>query len=318
MIKKYWFSLGLLVVFAVVLADGSGAAAVAGRWLGRHHGPDGVIMGIFFLSGLMIDVRLLRAGLVDVTGTLAALGVIFAAAPLAAAGLCLLPLATDLKIGLLLVAVMPSTLTSGVVMTGHAGGNMAHALMITVIANMLAVFTIPLVLPQLLHLTAATAGITTDKTAMIAKIALLVLLPLSVGMACKTHRRVYAISRQYQPGLQAATLACVLLIVFMAVSGARSMVLENLGRSGQVMLLTTVFHLILLGCAACLCRLLSIGPRRREAVIFMGAQKTLPLSVVLQMTFFSGYGIALVVCVVHHLVHLLMDGVLSSRLGGSR
>lgn len=46
----------------------------------------------------------------------------------------------------------------------------------------------------------------------------------------------------------------------------------------------------------------------------MGGQKTLPLSVILQMSLFPDYSIALLVCVVHHIVHLMMDGYLVERL----
>ena len=63
-----------------------------------------------------------------------------------------------------------------------------------------------------------------------------------------------------------------------------------------------------------LSRILAIGPGRRESVIFMGSQKTLPLSVILQVTLFPDYGLALVVCVVHHVLHLIMDAYLVERL----
>ena len=55
---------------------------------------------------------------------------------------------------------MPTTLSSGVVMTGAAGGNMAQALVITIMANGLAVFTIPVVLSLLLRLIGGSARIT--------------------------------------------------------------------------------------------------------------------------------------------------------------
>ena len=57
-----------------------------------------------------------------------------------------------------------------------------------------------------------------------------------------------------------------------------------------------------------------IGPGRRESVIFMGGQKTLPLSVILQVTLFPTFGLALVVCVLHHIIHLIMDAYLVERL----
>ena len=60
--------------------------------------------------------------------------------------------------------------------------------------------------------------------------------------------------------------------------------------------------------------LLNLPAGRRESVIFMGGQKTLPLSVILQVKLFPEYGIALAVCVLHHIIHLIMDGYLVEKL----
>jgi sodium/bile acid cotransporter 7 len=46
----------------------------------------------------------------------------------------------------------------------------------------------------------------------------------------------------------------------------------------------------------------------------MGGQKTLPLSVILQVTLFPEYGLALAVCVVHHILHLITDAYLVEKL----
>ena len=53
---------------------------------------------------------------------------------------------------------------------------------------------------------------------------------------------------------------------------------------------------------------------RRESIIFMGGQKTLALAIVLQVSLFPQYGQALVFCVVHHFIHLIMDGFVVERL----
>ena len=63
-----------------------------------------------------------------------------------------------------------------------------------------------------------------------------------------------------------------------------------------------------------LCKFSGIGPGRRESVVFMGSEKTLPLSVILQVALFPDYGLALAVCVLHHLLHLVMDAYLVERL----
>ena len=46
----------------------------------------------------------------------------------------------------------------------------------------------------------------------------------------------------------------------------------------------------------------------------MGGQKTLPLSVILQVQLFPQYGLALTFCVLFHIIHLIMDGYLAGKL----
>jgi hypothetical protein len=55
---------------------------------------------------------------------------------------------------------------------------------------------------------------------------------------------------------------------------------------------------------------------RCASVLFVGGQKTLPLSVILQVSLFPQYGLALVACVMHHLIVLMMDGYLVGKLKG--
>jgi sodium/bile acid cotransporter 7 len=81
--------------------------------------------------------------------------------------------------------------------------------------------------------------------------------------------------------------------------------------AGIVML----FHFAMLGCAFFLIKVFSVPRGRMEAILFMGSQKTLPLSIILQVTMFGNYAQALMVCVVHHLVSLFLDGFLVGRLG---
>ena len=63
-----------------------------------------------------------------------------------------------------------------------------------------------------------------------------------------------------------------------------------------------------------LTKVFKIAKGKRESVIFMGGQKTLALSVILQVSLFPEFGLALVFCVVHHIVHLIMDAYLINHL----
>lgn len=306
---------GLVITALLVVLDSTGFLVTPGLWLKNHRGPDAVIVFIFFLSGLALDIRQVREGVADVRGTLLALFLIFLAAPTIGYFFSLLPLETGLLVGVLLVASMPTTLSSGVVMTGSSGGNMAHSLFITIIANSLAVITIPLTLSILLGGDDSRA-IELDQLPIMIKIATLVLTPLAIGIIT---RRLFA--KQLQPVLP-YTSTCnqlgILTMVWMALCGSRNAIVDGLGSIIVVIIVVFCFHLLLVLVALYLTRVLKIVKGKRESVILMGGQKTLPLSVILQVSLFPELGIALVVCVVHHIVHLIMDAYLTGYLKGKK
>ena len=310
--SKYGFLIGLGLVVGLTIGDVSGTVASIGQWFKVHRGPDTVIVLIFFASGLGLSLREFRQGLSDISGILMALVLIFGVAPAFAAGMSYLPLSKGVIIGLLLVAVMPTTLSSGVVMTAAAGGSMAHALVITVVANSLAIFTIPITLAWLLSLTGDGGVIVIDKVRMMVRIGLLVLLPLASGLA--TNYFAQAKIERIVPKLKIFNQGLILTIVWMAVSQARSIIMESGQTLVVAVVLSFIFHGLLLISGGIFTRLSKRHQGYRESIILMGGQKTLPLAVLLQMSLFPEYYAALVVCVVHHLVHLIMDAYLVGRL----
>jgi sodium/bile acid cotransporter 7 len=277
-----------------------------------HRGPDAVIVLIFFFSGLILNVRQIRTGVMDIKVIIAALIIIFLVAPAVGLLFGAIPIDTGIVIGIFLVAVMPTTLSSGVVMTGAAGGNMAQALAITIIANGLAVFTIPLMLALLLNLVDGSTIIVIDRLAIMIKLGFYVLLPLCLGLAIKIFAESF--TNRFVHRLQILNQFLVLAIVWMAMSQARDAIVGGGASVGIILVLVFSFHAILLVSAAIFIGCLKLGKGRRESVIFMGGQKTLPLSIILQVSLFPQYGLALVVCVLHHVVHLLMDGYLVGRI----
>jgi sodium/bile acid cotransporter 7 len=308
--------LGLVGVFALTLADPFSLVAPAGSRLKNSLGPNLSVFTIFFLSGLMLNARLIRSGLRDIKGTLLALVLIFIAAPLLAALCSLAPLETGFLMGIFLGSLMPTTMSSGVVMSGAAGGNMAHALFITIVANALAIVTIPLTLTLLLALVGQSVEVAIDQRAIMIKLGLLVLLPLSLGLGVKMAAARWV--EPHTPRFSIINQVMILIIVWMAISPVREKILANALMIGQVALWVILFHGALWLVAAGFVKFFGLPPGRRESVIFMGGQKTLPLSVILQMSLFPQYESALVACVIHHLIHLLMDGYLVGRLAAGR
>jgi len=281
-----------------------------GKWFKSHNGADAVICTIFFTSGLILKREEIRAGLRDLKGAVIALVLIFAVAPLTAFFIGLLPLDHAVRIGLFLVSVMPTTMSSGVVMTGAAGGNIAHALLITVVANSLSIVTIPFSLSLLVQTVEA---VPIDKGSLMVQMALLVLLPLMLGLFMRPKKKgVFPAS--LQRGIPILNQFLILAIVWMGVSDARAVLLGGGAQVFAIIVLAVFFHAILLAAGFLFIRLFHIPWGRMESVLLMGSQKTLPLSVLFQVKLFPQHGLALVFCVMHHIIHLMMDGYLAGRL----
>ncbi|MFW2367160.1 MAG: bile acid:sodium symporter [Desulforhopalus sp.] len=310
--RKNWFMLGLVGVALVTLADAGQLTTSLGLWLGANRGPEAMVAIVFLFSGLSLDTRQIRSGVSDLRGTLLALMLIFFIPPLVSFLFALLPLGYGIIIGLFLVSVMPSTLSSGVVMTGAAGGNMAHALLITIIANILAVFTVPVFLTMLLSGAGESRSIEIDQLSIMIKIAILVILPLTCGLAL---RRLFG--SRLLPVLSYTSICNqigVLLIVWIALAKGKEAIMNEFDSMVVILIAVSIFHLILVVIAFVVTRIANIPKGRRESIIFMGGQKTLPLSIILQVSLFPEFGIALAVCVLHHIVHLIMDAYLIGYL----
>jgi sodium/bile acid cotransporter 7 len=307
-IKEKWFLLGLLAISCLTLVDGTGTVAGLGKWFKTHHGADAVILLIFFCSGLILRGEDILRGIVDAKGTLIAMAIIFGIAPCIAYLVGMAPLDPGVRIGLFLVAVMPTTMSSGVVMTGAAGGNIAHALLISVVANGLSMFTVPISLALMLNVGGDSSALLIDKGKMMIQIGLLVLVPLALGLVLRPNKvRVAAFLRG---GVPVFNQCLILSMIWMALSEARPTVLSSGTQTIVTVALSFLFHALLLATTFGAAFLFGLGPGRRESVVFMGGQKTLVLSVLLQVKLFPDYGLALVFCVVHHFVHLMMDGYL--------
>ncbi|MBT6749076.1 MAG: bile acid:sodium symporter [Desulfobacula sp.] len=311
-VKKQWFLLSLVFVFAAVIFDSSNILVKIGFFLKGNHGPEVLIFIIFIISGLLIESDQIKAGIQDIKSTVLALAVIIIIAPIAAGLICLLPLETGVAIGLFIVAVMPTTLSSGIVMTGTAGGNMAHALLITILSNFIGIFSIPVILSILLSSLDQQKELMIDRGAIFFKLIILVLFPLMIGIVSKAV--VFKTGQLGQFKLQVVNQWMIIGVVFIALSGVKQVILGSGLSVFYILVLVSGFHLMLLGSCFLLVSFFGVEKGRYESIFFMGSQKTLALSAMIQVTYFSEFGTALLVCVLHHIVHLMMDGYLSTRM----
>ncbi|MCL6416175.1 bile acid:sodium symporter [Aestuariirhabdus sp. Z084] len=303
---KYFMPAGLLVAFIVALL-----LPGPGQWLEQLGLVQWMVVVIFVINGY--QTRLQGTAVASGYGrlVLSAILINLIIAPWIAWGVAtLLPLGTALSVGILVMAAVPSTLSSAIVMTRIAGGDATASLMLTVILNLLGVFSIPLMLSG----TLGTSGLVElSPWNLLYKLALLVLLPFVIGMLLRRWREwpVPAWVLGYLPSL------CVIGTVWMLLS-----------RSHQTLLSVAVNEVLwaalasLLVHSALLCLSYWAGkyhisePAKRLALLFTASQKTLPvaISVMAAMAIGPLAGLALLCCIVFHFLQLLMDSVIAARL----
>ncbi len=243
-IKQFWFLLGLVLVFITVIIDRTDTLARIGIFLKNNNASEVIIFLIFIISGLLIEKNQIRVGIKDIKSTLLSLMVILVVSPAAALMLNCLPLETGVAIGLFLVAVMPTTLSSGVVMTGAAGGNMAHALFLTITSNFIGIFSIPFILSWLLLFLDQSKELTIDQGAIIIKLILLVLVPLIMGIYTKPF--IFKIINPVKSRLQVINQCMVIGMVFISLAGAKQVIISKGISVLYIVVLVIVFHLMLL------------------------------------------------------------------------
>lgn len=311
-LKEYWFFVGLGLIFLSVVIDQTGVLETIGGFFKTNHAHELLIFLIFIISGLLMEKEQIIAGVKDIGSTSLALVIIIIAAPVTSLLFYLMPLAPAVITGFFILAVMPTTLSSGVVMTGTAGGNIAHALFITILSNLIAIVSIPVILNWLVSLMDYQLELDIDQAAIMVKLILLVLLPLVVGLFAKP-----AVMRWLKPGkstLQIMNQCMILMVVFIALAGAREILTSNISQLFYIIFLVAVFHIMLLFIAYAAVKLFKISKGRYEGIIFMGTQKTLPLAIVIQVSYFSEFHMAALVVIMHHIVHLMIDGYLSVKM----
>lgn len=233
--------------------------------------------------------------------------------------------------GLAIFALMPTTLSSGVILTRDAKGNVALALLLTVATNLLAVLIIPFSL-GLVFSSAGDIDVSIEATPMIVKLLLSILLPLCIGkIARETSEALREIVGRFNITLKLFSSFCLIMVPWMKVSSASDDMSEIDGVGiVEVIALGIALHLVYLGLnSAAAVGPLGLAAPEMRAVTIMCSQKTLPVAVAV-IDFLpdnendDGYlgepGIMVVSCIIAHFVQIVIDAVLASywsHRGGS-
>jgi sodium/bile acid cotransporter 7 len=276
---------------------------------------------IFLLAGLLLRTDEILAAVSAWPATLWGCLSILLITPLVGALIVVrLPLEPVFQVGLVLFCCMPATLSSGIALTAQARGNVALALLLTVVTNIAGIFTVPFVLALLLNpLLQAVGPVELSAADLMAKLCLSILLPLAVGKYLRRFVKDWADAQRKR--LSLASNVALISVPWMKFSQSS----ERLAQVAPLeLLLLVVAGLAIHGLYLLLnmgaVRVLPVGRAEGKAVVLLASQKTLPVAMTV-LAFLpvpdEAKGLIAIPCITFHLGQIFVDAFLATRWGHS-
>jgi sodium/bile acid cotransporter 7 len=311
-LKKHFLPVGLVGVALIGLGYPRPGLFMAG--LPTQYAAVSII---FVCSGMLLRTSEVRKALSSWKATSWGSFSILFLTPLLGAFLALkLPLAPEFQLGLALFCCMPTTLSSGIALTIQARGNMALALLLTVLTNVLGVFTVPFVLARLLE---AAGKVELSGGELLLDLCLSILLPLTLGWALQ--RFIGAWIGRNRDWITLASNLALISIPWMKFSQSAERLGQLLASSLLLVVLSgALIHLLYLALNDGASRLLRLPLEARKAVVILASQKTLPVAMTV-LAFLpvpaETKGLIAIPCITSHLSQIFLDAFLATRWGHS-
>ena len=223
-----------------------------------------------------------------------------------------------LRDGFLYLCVLPSTVSTSVVLTSVARGNTPGAIFNAGLSNILGVMFTPLLVRFLMQ----AGGQAASFGPLLLKITLLTLVPFIVGMACRMVLRPWA--DQNRRLLNLVSNGVILFIVYTAFcDSVEGRVWEKYGIGltlevlGAVVILFTTVSLLVLGVSA----LVRFSREDFIAALFCSVKKTLAMGVPLAQLIFGAHanlGLILLPIMFYHPFQLFVCGLLANRFASQQ
>jgi len=288
------------------------------------------IVGIFFIAGLNLQTSEIKHALKAVPSYVFGFLSILAISPCLAFLIILWDLGPlEFSRGMALFFAMPTTTSSGVIMTTEAGGNVALSVLMAVGTNLLGVLTTPFFIAAFIKYSTSISNdsiipndnldinIQIDPLDLLWKLALSILLPLLIGKSLQYFTKVNQFVKKYKLKLKLLSSALLILIPWISISTATPLL--KITATNPIILMIIVgiaLHIVLLifNYAACeimnrICKL-SIKLPERKAVVINASQKTLNTAVaviaVLPISV-GNKGMITVPCIIAHFAQIIID-----------
>lgn len=210
--------------------------------------------------------------------------------------------------GILVMSCMPTTLSSGIVISELAGGNKHLSMLLTIGLNAAGIIAIPFILPFLLN---NQNNIPINAGHLFFGLLTKVLTPFLVG---NLVAKLNSSFRKYS-WVSHLPSTCVILTVWITFS-CQQQLLSSLSLKKLTLISSAclVIHLLLFILSFIMSQKLNYSRQDTLSLSFMNSQKTLPvaISIIASLTLESG-GL-LISCLLFHFIQLLCDSLLASKL----
>ncbi len=316
-IRSNGFLLGLLlaVILAFLLPGPGSRGGVLHAELLNNFG----IALILFLQGLTLAFEKIRSGAGNWRLHLVIQSFTFVVFPLVGLLLdavipCVWPGAPPpVRQGLLYLCVLPSTVSTSVVLTAAAGGNTPGALFNAAFSNIIGVILTPVLVQLLMQ----KAGSSAPFGPLLVKIMLLTLLPFALGMVFRNFVKDWVDARKIW-GTRTSN-AVILFIVYSAFCDSvhdKVWQSHGLALTAQVILLVTILFTTMSLLVFSANRLLRLSRGDAIASYFCSVKKTLAMGVPLALLIFghnADITLILMPIMFYHPLQLLVNGILANR-----
>jgi sodium/bile acid cotransporter 7 len=273
---------------------------------------------IFFFYGLRLSPEKMRAGLSNWQLHMVIQLTTFVVFPLLVLGGYQLFASSEnrlLWLGIFYVAILPSTVSSSVVMVSIAGGNIPAAIFNASISSLIGVFVTPMWLS--LFLTTGSDG-GYNIWPVIGKLTLQVIFPVVAGMVL--HSRLGEFAEKHKQKLKNFDQSIILLIVYTSFCESFARELFTGYRVWDLLLLAgamlgmffLVYMLVLL-----MSRILGFGRPDRITAIFCGSKKSLVQGTVMSKVLFrdaNTVGVILLPIMLYHALQLIAASIIAQSM----
>jgi sodium/bile acid cotransporter 7 len=216
--------------------------------------------------------------------------------------------------GMALFCAVPTTLSSGVAMVKSANGNVALALILTTVTNLLGVFTMPWSMSVIF----SGADVEIKVRPMLVDLVIQTLVPLLFGIALGKINSVQEFATKWKSVLTKCSNCCIFFVVWLNTSGSQDKIVHfPLMDLGVVVLLAITVHIIYRVSAYIMATASNFPSKEWVAVVLMCSQKSLPVCVsvmaALPLELQANTGTMIVPCIMSHFSQLMIDGALADR-----